>query len=186
MLLVTTEDWFSWGKKHSTGPFLLFYVQIPVGLLDCMGVHRSQMWTARWLRGRLIMFKASAFSWGEVSTQCVTKDHKRTWILLDTISMLWVNLLCKKWRSSSSSHSPLVSSFQSHLACIHQCKPDLQPKSILLLRSAILSMLPQILLDSSYLALPKTFPSRTFFLFLNFYSGIFLGGSAVRSFSSVL
>lgn len=65
-------------------------------------------------------------------------------------------------------------------------QPDPQPGSTLLLLTATPSMLLQLLFTGSYLAPPQTFPCRTFLLFLNFYSGIFLDGDAVRSFSSIL
>lgn len=80
-----------------------------VRLLDYSGMCRCQMWTARCLSAGL-----------QCSGLCHGRAHyDRTWILLDTVRMLWVNLPCGKWRRISS-HSPRVPSFQSHQACTQQ------------------------------------------------------------------
>lgn len=80
-----------------------------VRLLDYSGMCRCQMWTARCLSAGL-----------QCSGLCHGRAHcNRTWILLDTVRMLWVNLQCGKWRRISS-HSPQVLSFQSHQACMVQ------------------------------------------------------------------
>lgn len=87
------------------------------------------------------------------------------------------SVLTRHWCRPSSHTRPAHSSVT---------QPDLQPRSILLLLTATLSVLLQLLFAGSYLAPPQTFPCRTFLFFLNFYSGIFLDGDAVRSFSSAL
>lgn len=108
----------------------------------------------------------------------------RTWTLLDTVR---INVPCGKWRRISC-HSPPVPSFQSHQACTQQCNTARPPAQK---HTAASDCHPVHVAAASFHCLlsctpPQTFPCRTFLFFLNFYSGIFLDGDAVRSFSSVL
>lgn len=111
----------------------------------------------------------------------------RTWILLDTVRMFWVNLPCGRWRRIGS-HSPQVLSLQSHEACMQQNNTARPPAWK---HTAASDCHPVHVAAAPFHWLfsctpPQTFPRTIFLFFLNFYSGIFLDGDAVRSFSSVL
>lgn len=147
---IPTEEWFSWEEGHQTDPFFCCFPSVhTVRLLDYPGVCRCQMWTARcWSTGR---------------AHC-----NRTWILLTQSGCS--GSICHVESGGGSALTCHWCHPSSHTRPAHSrvTQPDLQARSILLLLTATLSMLLQLLFTGSYIAPPQTFPHRTFLFFLNF------------------
>lgn len=117
-------------------------------------------WAGCWAAGLLGHVQVSDVDWRSLSAG---RAHcNRTWILLTQPGCPGSICHVEREGGSAFTHHWCHPSSHTRPARSSVPQPDLQPRSILLLLTATLSMLLQLLFTGSYLAPPQTFPCRTF------------------------